>query len=58
MFVRSHEDYVAIQKIRWGIRLTIEELAARETFFYGAEVAGGEEQFVQIYGTRPIRFAL
>ena len=49
-FIRDHEDYVVIQKIRWGIRLTIEDLKALETFFYGAEEIGGQEQFLQIYG--------
>jgi type I restriction enzyme R subunit len=49
-FIRDHEDYVVIQKIRWGIPLNVEDLAALETFFYQAEEVGGQEQFVQIYG--------
>ncbi len=49
-FIRDHEDYVVIQKIHWGIRLKMEDLKALETFFYGAQEIGGQEQFVQIYG--------
>ena len=49
-FIRAHEDYVAIQKIRWGIPLTAEDLAALEAFFYEAEEVGGQEQFSQVYG--------
>jgi type I restriction enzyme R subunit len=48
-FIRDHEDYVAIQKIYWGIPLKPEDLAALEDFFYQAEEIGGREQFVQIY---------
>jgi len=49
-FIRQHEDYVAIQKIRWGIPLNEEDLTALESFFYQAEAVGGREQFVQVYG--------
>lgn len=49
-FIRDHEDYVVIQKIRWGIPLNQEDLAALEAFFYEAEAVGGEAQFAQIYG--------
>lgn len=49
-FIRDHEDYWVIQKIRYGIPLDPEDLKALESFFYQAEEVGGEEQFVQIYG--------
>ena len=49
-FIRDHEDYWAIQKIRHGIPLEAEDLKALESFFYQAEEVGGQEQFVQIYG--------
>ena len=49
-FIRDHEDYWAIQKIRWGIPLETQDLQALESFFYQAEEIGGQEQFIQIYG--------
>ncbi len=49
-FIRDHEDYWAIQKIRYGIPLESKDLKALESFFYQAEEVGGQEQFVQIYG--------
>ncbi len=49
-FIREHEDYVAIQKIHWGIPLKSEDLAALEAFFYEAEAVGGQAQFVQMFG--------
>jgi type I restriction enzyme, R subunit len=49
-FLRDHEDFWVIQKIRWAIPLETPDLAALEDFFYRAEEVGGQEQFVQIYG--------
>lgn len=49
-FLRDHEDYWAVQKIRWGIPLEPQDLKALEAFFYQAEEIGGQEQFVQVYG--------
>ncbi len=49
-FIRDHEDYVAIQKIRWAIPLNTEDLTALESFFYEAETVGGQAQFVQAFG--------
>jgi type I restriction enzyme R subunit len=49
-FIRDHEEYWVIHKIRWGMPLEPRDLAALEDFFYGSEEVGGEEQFVQVYG--------
>jgi type I restriction enzyme, R subunit len=49
-FIRDHEEYVVIHKIRWAIPLDLRDLATLEDFFYGAEAVGGREQFVQVYG--------
>ena len=49
-FIRDHEDYVVIQKIRWGVPINTEDLTTLESFFYQAEEVGGQAQFAQIYG--------
>ena len=49
-FIRDHEDYWVIHKIRWSIPLEPRDLATLEEFFYGSEEVGGEQQFVQVYG--------
>ncbi len=49
-FLRDHEDYWVIHKIRWAIPLEPRDLAALEDFFYRAEAVGGWERFVQVYG--------
>lgn len=49
-FLREHEDYWVIQKIRRAIPLDAYDLAALEEFFYKAEPVGGREQFMRFFG--------
>ena len=52
-FLRQHEDYWVIQKIRWGIALDEGDLAALEAFFFAAESVGGRETFEAQIGPQP-----
>jgi type I restriction enzyme, R subunit len=52
-FIRAHEDYVVIQKIRWALPLTAEDLAALEDFFFAADEIGSRDDFVRAFGAAP-----
>ncbi|MDA0242350.1 MAG: DEAD/DEAH box helicase family protein [Chloroflexi bacterium] len=52
-FLRQHEDYWVIQKIRWGIPLDGYDLAALEEFFFSADDVGGRETFEARVGPQP-----
>ena len=49
-FIRAHEDYWAIHRIRAGIPLQASDLTTLEVFFYQADEVGGRAQFEEAFG--------
>jgi type I restriction enzyme R subunit len=49
-FIRTHEDTVVIQKIRWAMSLTPDDLKQLDEMLFAAEEIGSETEFAQAFG--------
>ncbi|MGH6891738.1 MAG: DEAD/DEAH box helicase family protein, partial [Dongiaceae bacterium] len=49
-YIRSHQDHIAIAKLRHNKPLTLTDLSELERFVYGSEVVESRERFEQCFG--------